>query len=226
MDLLIKATAVVAPIVAISVFALPSYIGVMWQRGFLRGLLIVLILSAYSVVFFTLIAKTGLPDGDLTYASALGYKLFGTTPWVLAFAYPPVLLVAFWAATKFTRTFARVILTAMFTTIIAVILEPATVKLQFWQWTNPGQFYGVPVLIFVSWALASFIGAWLLHGLWGEEYGVRAPVAYSGLVVVLFWTGVNAGVTQWIPFGLGATIGLALLSVLFLERSQIKKEEG
>lgn len=222
MDFLIKATAVVAPILAICIFAVPSYLGVLKQKRFFAGLFIIILLSAYAFGVYTVAAKTGLLGGNFSFNSTLGYKLFNTTPWVLAFAYPPILLVAFWLASKFTHKFFRVILTAIFAAFVNVILDPATVKLELWKWENPGSFYGVPPIIFASWFVIGLIGAWLLHLLWGKQLAVKSSVAYSGIVVVLFWAGVNAGVDQWIPFGAGMLGGLILAIVLIVEKHQLK----
>lgn len=223
MDLLIKATAVIAPILAICIFAIPSYLGVLKQKGFLMGMLIIIILSVYAFGAYTVAVKTGLFGGDFSFNSTLGYKLLNTTPWVLSFAYPPILLVAFWLASKFTRNFFRIILTAIFATFVNLILDPATVKLELWKWENPGTFYGVPPIIFASWFVIGVVGAWLLHILWGKQLHVKSSIAYSGIVVLLFWAGVNAGVDQWIPFGAGMLGGIILLTVLIIEKHQLKE---
>jgi len=222
MDLLLKSSAIVAPIVAVCIFAVPSYFGVLKQKGFLKGLLIIILLSVYAVGAYTLAAKTGLFGGKFSFGSNMGYKLFNTTPWILSFAYPPILLVAFWLASKFTRNFTRVILASFFATSINVILDPATVKLELWKWETPGIFYGVPPIIFAGWFVIGLIGAWLLHVLWGKDLSVKSSAAYSGLVIILFWSGVNAGVDQWIPFGAGIFGGLILAIVLILEKRQLK----
>lgn len=222
MDLLLKSSAVVAPILAICIFAIPSYFGVLKQKGFLKGLLIIILLSAYAVGAYTIAAKTGLFGGTFSFGSTMGYKLFNTTPWVLSFAYPPILLVAFWLASKFSHSSIRIILTSVFATFINTILDPATVKLELWKWETPGIYYGVPPVVFAGWFVIGLIGAWLLHALWGKDLSVKSSAAYSGLVIILFWAGVNAGVDQWIPFGIGMFGGLILAIVLILEKHQLK----
>lgn len=224
MDFILKAVAVVAPIIAIAVFALPSYVGVLRQRGFLRGIFILLLLSAYAFSVYTALTKTGFPSGNFTYASVLGHKIFGITPWVLVFAYPPILLTAFWLSSKFSRSLGRVILCALSATLILTVLEPASVRLQLWNWAEAGNFYGVPPLLFVGWAIVSLLGAFLLHLVWGKDVPVRASVAYSGLAVLLFWTGANIGVEQWVPAGLGGLQALVVMVILLVEKKQINKQ--
>ncbi len=212
-----------APIIGILLFALPSYFGVIKQRK-LIGLLILVVLGIYALAVETAAIKTGIPYGRFSYTDVLGPKLLGTTPWAVAFAYPPILLIAFWLASKFTRHFPRVILTAIFATIVDVVLDPAIVKLEFWKWDSPGSFYGVPLINFAGWLLSGLIGALILHILWGKAERVKAPVAYSGFAILLFWTGVNAGIAQKIPFGVGAAYALLIFAVIFLEKQQFKNE--
>jgi len=215
--------AAIAPMIGILLFALPGYIGVLKQKKVV-GLLIIIILGIYALAIETIAIKTGFPYGNFTYTDVLGAKLLDTTPWVVAFAYPPILLFGFWFASKFTRKFGRVIITAIFATLVDVVLDPATVKLQFWAWDTPGFFYGVPSINFAGWLLSGLIGGLLLHILWGKSQRVKAQVAYSGLAVLLFWTGVNAGIGQHIPFAIGAFYSLVIIGVVLLEKQQFKNE--
>lgn len=218
-----ESIASIAPLIGIVLFALPSYIGVLKQKKFL-GLVILAALGLYALAVKTLAVKTGLPYGNFHYTDTLGQKLFDTTPWVVALAYPLVLLISFWFASKFTRSFGRVIIAAILATLLDVVLDPATVTLQFWEWETPGPFYGVPIINFIGWLATSFIGAVLLHFLWGKEQRVKASLAYSGFALLLFWTGVNAGVAQYIPLGVGTVYSLAVLIVIILEKQQFKEE--
>ncbi len=215
------AIASIAPAIGIALFAVPSYLGVLKQKKF-TGLLLLIVLGVYALAIETAAIKTGYPYGSFTYTDILGPKLLGTTPYAVALAYPPILLVAFWFASKFTRNFGRVILTAIFATLIDVVLDPATVKLEFWKWETPGIFYGVPLINFAGWLLTGLIGATIIHIFWGKAERVKATVAYSGLAVLLFWTGVNAGIAQKIPLGVGAVYALVLLGVIVLEKQQFK----
>ncbi|MDZ7744569.1 MAG: carotenoid biosynthesis protein [Candidatus Saccharibacteria bacterium] len=214
----------IAPIVVMSLFALPAFIGVLKQRGFLLGTVILLVLAGFTLAYETLALKTGLPQGTFSYADGLGPKLLETTPWTVIFVYPPILLGAFWFASKFTKGFGRVILAAIFATVISLVLDPAHVKLQLWQWETAGPFYGVPIINYIGWFIKGFIGGWLLHLLWGKHHAVKASIAYSVLAVLLFWTGVNIGIDQWIPVGVGALASLVLLIVLILEKRQLRRE--
>lgn len=214
-----------APLVGIALFAVPSYYGVIKQKK-LVGLLILIILGLYALAIETFAIKTGLPYGEFSYTNALGPKLLDTTPWAVALAYPPILLIAFWFASKFTRGFGRIFITAIFATLVDVVLDPAVVSLDFWAWESPGAFYGVPLINFIGWIVTSLIGATFLHAIWGKADRVKAPVAYSGLAVLLFWTGVNAGISQVIPLGIGAIYALVVLAVIILEKQQFKDDHA
>lgn len=212
-----------APVVAISLFALPAYIGVIRQRGFLRGVAILLALGAFIIGFMTLVVAVA--PGNLSFGGSAGPKLFGTTPWLLALAYPPLLLAAYWLASKFTHGFMLIFLTALLFTGMNVVLDPAIARVGIAQWEHAGSFYGIPLLNFALWFVGGMLGSWLLHILWGASNEIRASVAYSGLAVLLFWTGVNIGVEQWGPMGVGAFASLVILLVLILEKRQIRREQ-
>ncbi len=217
------ATAIGA-VIAVGLFALPSYIGAIKQTGLLRGLLIIVSLGVFALGFETLAIKTGLPYGRFAYSENLGYKFIGITPWIVAAAYPPILLGAFWLARKISSGFLVVVFTALFATIVDVALDPAMVKLSFWQWDVPGPFFGVPIINFVGWFISGLIGAAILKALWGDAK-VRRLTAYSVFAITLFWSGVNLGVEQFIPAFVGLAISTVLLVLFFIEKRQENSEE-
>lgn len=210
-----------APLAGVILFALPSYYGLLKQRKFI-GLLIIVVLGLYALFVETLAVKTGAPFGTYSYTDILGIKLLDTTPLAVAFVYPPILLVTFWFASKFTRNLGRVFITALLSALFYAILSPATVKLELLEWEAGGGFYGAPWLSLVGWLAVGLVGGLIVHGLWGKEQRVKAPVAYSGLAVLLFWTGVNAGVSQHIPLGIGALYSLLVIGIIVLEKQQFK----
>ena len=225
MDSLIKAGSVAGPIIALSLFALPSYVSTLRQRGFL-GLLMLALLGAYAIGIETLAIKAELPSASFTYDDVLGYKVFGITPWIVILAYPPIVLTAFWFASKFTASYGRIALTAIFAMLISMAFEPGLATLGFRQWDQVGLFYGVPLLNFVGWLLTTALVAGLLHLLWREELPVLRGIAYSGLLILLFWTGINIGIEHWVPAGIGAVISGLMLIVAGLEKWKIARETG
>lgn len=205
-------------------FALPSYISTIRQRGIFLGLLLLSLLGVFAIAFETLAVKTGIPYGKYTYDTVLGNKVLGGAPWTIGIAYPVLLLAAFWLASKIYRGFLRPFLTAAFTAATTVVLDPAAVKLQLWKWETPGHFYGVPLTHFIGWAVAGLAGAWFIQMFWGDR-DVKRGLAYSGLLMMVFWTGVNLGINQFVPAAAGAAISIVMIALMILEKRSSKKDK-
>jgi bisanhydrobacterioruberin hydratase len=194
-------------------FALPSYWAVVHAKGWKRGLLLLGALGFYALLIESSAIHTGFPYGDFIYNDLLGQKVFGLTPWTVAFAWPPILLLTYWFARKRhgeKEKFKIWFSTAFDAMLIDLVLDPAAVNLGFWNWREPGFYYGVPVVNFLGWLLSCFIGAILLHYLWGTKK-VPIGLAYSGIAILWFWTIANVFMLQIIP----AVVGLLLLGLLF-----------
>ncbi len=224
MDSVIKAIAIVAPVIIIALFAVPSFISTLRQRGVLFGLLIWLLLGVYVIAIETAAIKTGVPYGEFKFDSALGVQLFGATPWVLAIGYPPLILAAFWLSSKLTRSASRILLTGLFATLFDLVLDPAATQLEFWKWERSGPFYGVPLINFLGWLITASFAGWLLHLLWKAELPVLRGIAYSGMIIVLFWSGVNIGTEQWIPAAIGCSLAGLILLLAGLEKLKTSRE--
>jgi putative membrane protein len=193
-------------------FALPSYYAVVRLRGKARGADIIGLLGLYALLIETSAINTGFPYGDFIYHDLLGSKLFDATPWTVAFAYPPILLLAYWMASRHITARQKIsiaVLTALIATLIDAVLDPAAVRLGFWEWYNPGRYYGVPLVNFAGWLLTSFVGglllAWLLP-LKSEASDSTRGLSYSGLAIVWFWTWINLWLGQWIPLAIGILV--------------------
>ncbi|MDQ5886002.1 MAG: bisanhydrobacterioruberin hydratase [Patescibacteria group bacterium] len=198
--------------IMVILFALPSYFAVVKTQGRKRGLLLLGILGAYALLIESSALATGFPYGDFIYNGLLGTKLFDLTPWTVAFAYPPILLLTYWFARKRHNDNDRLKIlfsTAFDAMIIDLVLDPAAVKLGFWQWKVPGFYYGVPLVNFLGWLLTGFIGALIIHKFWSKTK-VPETVAYSGLAILWFWTCVNIWLIQIIP----AIIGLSFFGLI------------
>lgn len=208
--------------VAVIAFALPSYISVLRQRGIFLGSVLLVLLGTMAVAFETLAVKTGIPYGKYAYDIVMGNKILGGAPWTIAIAFPIVILGAFWLASKVTRGFFRPFLVAIFTLVSAIVLAPAAVKLELWKWETAGTFFGVPPLYFAGWAVAGLASAWFIQIFWSDDK-VRRGIAYSGLLTMIFWTGVNIGVSQWIPALAGAVISTLMILIMIWERRAEKE---
>lgn len=223
MNSIISAAAPLASAISIVLFALPSYIGAIRQRGFGKALMLIVALGLFGLVFESVSVKTGYPYGQFVYSDTLGYKIFGLTPWTVAFAYPPLVLGAFWLASKITKTGMRIVLTALFALALDIVLDPALTRMGIWQWAKAGPFYGVPLMNFGGWFVSGLISGWIIHKIWGKEKSVRKSLAYSAFGLTWFWAGVNLGLKQWIPGGIGVAIGLLVMLIMRIEKKREQK---
>jgi putative membrane protein len=202
--------------VFVILFALPSYVAVVNSKGLKRGMLILVSLGFYGLLIESSAIHTGFPYGDFIYNDLLGEKVFGLTPWTVAFAWPPILLFAYYVSRNVLKPsssyyFWKLLATTAFIAMsVDVVLDPAAVYLGFWEWREPGFFYGVPLVNFLGWLLSCFIGAGILHTLFGETKP-KKELAYSGVAILWFWTVANLFMAQIIP----VVVGFTLLYVFF-----------
>jgi bisanhydrobacterioruberin hydratase len=225
MDQLLSTAAPLAAALAIIAFAVPSYIGLVRQKGPVKALLAVVIISVVLLAIQAAAIQFTYPFGDFSFGGALGYKLLGMVPWTIAFAYTPLVLAIFWLASKLTKSGFRVVLSGLFLAAANAVLDPALAFMGLRSWENGGPFYGVPVLNFAGWFISGVIAALILHALWGKEDPVRRSIAFSGFAIIWFWGGVNLGLKQWIPAGVGLGIGLLLLILMIIEKRRQAKEK-
>ena len=212
---------------SVIIFALPSYWTVVKYCGKKRGLLLLAALGSYALIIESLAIHTGFPYGNFTYTDVLGNKIFGLTPWTVAFAYPPILLLTYWyARQRHTNKWQIWFSTAFGAMLIDMVLDPAAVRLGFWHWNKPGFFYGVPLINFLGWLLTASVGGVLLHYLWGHKNLPTPALAYSGLAILWFWTTVNFWLQQWIPAAIGGLLGIVLLILLFVDKIEATRKEN
>jgi uncharacterized membrane protein len=213
-----------APAAVIGLFALPSYLGVLKQKGLLRGLLILLALGAVVIGINASAIKSDLPHQNFAYADLLGHKLLGATPWSIGAVYSALILTAFWLASKLVKNHGRLALVMILMLLFGLVFSPALFQLGLWRADNVELLFGVPLTSFATLAMISLVGGWLLNRLWGKHKPVGGSVAYSGLAMLFFWSGVNVSTRQWLSLGAGILIGLALITALLAERRAPKSD--
>ncbi len=226
MDQIISTAAPAAAAILIVLFALPSYIGLVRQKGIIKALLIAVLISLVILAIQAAAVQFKYPFGDFTFGDGLGYKVLGLVPWTIAFAYAPIVLAAFWLSSKLTTSGLRVLLSGLFLAAANVVLDPALALMGLRSWENGGPFYGVPIINFGGWFLCGIITSIILHRIWGKEDDVRRSIAYSGFGVIWFWGGVNLGLKQWIPGGIGIAMGLLILVLMRFEKRRQAKEKA
>jgi len=211
----VKLTADMASVSAVFVilFAVPTYWAIIKSNGLKKGLLGLLGIGLYALIIESLAIHTSFPYGNFTYNDTLGSKIFGLTPWTVAFAYPPVLFIAYFIVrNRINKLVPLIFLTGLFAMSIDLVLDPGAVALGFWYWPTGGFFYGVPLVNFLGWILTGSIGAAILIILFGRKKP-SIGTAHSGLLIIWFWTWINIWLGQVLP----AIIGVVILLVCIKE---------
>lgn len=192
-------------------FAAPTYYFIVKKLGYKAGLTLLLSLGVYALMVESSAINTGFPYGDFIYNELLGEKVFGLTPWTVAFAWPPILLLAYTLAVRIEKRllFLTITYAALLAMIVDIVLDPAAVSLGFWYWSPPGFFYGVPLVNFAGWILTGFFGA--IIAWFFIRKNTTHQFLYSGIGIIWFWSWVNIFQAQFIP----AVVGFALLAIIF-----------
>lgn len=192
-------------------FAIPSYRAIVQLKGKKRGLALLALIGLYALFIESLAIKTGFPYGEFVYKDVLGNKIFGLTPWTVAFAYPPIIFLAYWYGRTVTTNAKKACLAAVVTAVaIDTVLDPAAVRLGFWYWPSGGFFYNVPIVNFLGWVLTSIISVFIVHTFLKHTKPSNLQGLYaSGLMIVWFWTWVNI----WLGHLWPSCIGLVLLAM-------------
>lgn len=203
--------------VFIAIFALPSYVSLLRYTGAKRGLPALIVLSVLPLLVEALAVWTGFPYGEFHYSGLLGYTVLGLVPASVSFAYTPILLGAMTAAGRFSGS--NLTRFAFFSTLVNVsidlVIDPAAVHTGFWGWTDPGVYYGVPLVNFMGWVVTGFVYAALFYLLTGFEDDLPLPssVSTSLIWILCFWTGYNLLNMLLIPGILGVAEVLVLLRI-------------
>jgi isopentenyl-diphosphate Delta-isomerase len=187
-----------------SIWALRRWLG----RGDAAALFV--LLGIYALAIESLAIATGFPYGHFDYADALGYRLFGYSPWTVAFAWTPLILGAYAAAHRiFRNAIVRIAFTAIALTGADMVLDPGAVFLGFWRYAEPGIYYGVPWSNFGGWLISGAAGAVLIELFlaWRRPL-LPAPVQLmsSLLLILFFWTAFAVFAGMPLPFLIGAAL--------------------
>ncbi|MBI4732437.1 MAG: carotenoid biosynthesis protein [Chloroflexi bacterium] len=157
-----------SPMVSAGVLAQAAAVGmIFWQgagtRSALRNVLLILPL-AWLVEFAG--STTGIPFGRYSYTEALQPQL-GGVPLLIPFAWLMLLPPSWAVASRVVKSrtllpslpvrLARAGVAALAFTAWDLFLDPQMVAWGFWRWEKPGAYFGVPLVNFLGWVLASFL---------------------------------------------------------------------
>lgn len=216
--------------VAVSIYA---YRTLGWQR-WLTFMLPAVFLSLGSELLGT---STGFPFGEYSYLSGLGYKIAGLVPVTIPLSWFYLGFVSYLIARaglglnlqsgrspkwKWLRQVAAIALGALFLTSWDFVLDPAMSQtaVPFWQWHQPGAFFGMPYQNFAGWMGTGALFMTVAALFWGkmpfklEGTQLNLPLAvylsnFAFSAVMSFAAGL------WIPVILGLISGVAPVLVLW-----------
>jgi putative membrane protein len=154
---------------------------------------------------------SGFPYGPFFYGDAFGAKLFGIVPWVVFFAWPPLVLGA-WSFFRERFGERALWLAPLALVLVDVVLDPVNAALGFWVWPSGGFFYGVPLSNFAGWLFSGCVGVALMRFLFPR--GLPLFARWSLVLVLLFATTASLWLALWLPFVLG--VALSYLAYRFV----------
>ena len=153
--------------------------------------------------------RYGLPFGAYSYTHVLqpqwlGVPLLMAAAWLVLIAYVRQMLLHF-----HLPAWLGALLGAAWMTGIDLVIDPiAANQLGYWRWEVSGIYYGVPVINFAGWLLASTLVLLVV----GPVREANKPAQIVGLSVILFFT----GTAFFLHAYLVGLVGLALFAIHIL----------
>lgn len=174
--------------------------------------------------------STGLPFGDYSYLSGLGYKIAGLVPFTIPLSWFYMGFSSYLIARvalntvkpNWLRHGGAILLGAMLFTAWDFALEPAMSQtaFPFWYWAKPGAFFGTPYQNYAGWYGTSALFMAIAALLWGnlplklERSQLSIPLVVY-LSNIAFAAGISLGAGFWVPVSVGLLLGVAPVLVLW-----------
>lgn len=197
--------------------AAPSFLALIQWAGPRRGLTTLAAVSLLALAIEMVAVATGIPYGTFRYSDGLGYLVLDLVPWVVPFAFTPLLLGAWAAAYRLAgkNLLTWIGITAILLVGVDLAIDPGAVAAGFWAWDTPGAWYGVQTVNFPGWFITGALMAVLLTLLMRRVPAERGPppllVASSLLLELPLWAGYSAARGLLLPAILGAALWLFLI---------------
>ena len=171
-------------------------------------ILLFIILGIYALFIESLSITTGYPYSYFTYGNNLGYKIFGLVPWTIFLIWPSLTLISYKALDFLIIPKIMSFVIALL--ILDLIFDPGATALGFWNWENPGMYYGVPFLNFVGWIISAIISYVFIKFIIGKlNYPKSLKFLY--LSNLLLWSTVNFRFGFMIPVLLGIFVSTIII---------------
>ncbi len=168
--------------------------------------------------------STGFPFGEYEYLNGLGYKIGGLVPFTIPLSWfylgcTSYLLAragldGFFLPSR-VRHVGAIALGAILLTSWDFVLDPAMSQtlVPFWQWNQPGAFFGMPYQNFAGWlatgalfmSVAALFWPRATVGVTREQLGVPLAVYLSNFA---FSAIMSVAASLWIPVLLGLVLGV------------------
>lgn len=205
---------------SVVLFALPSFFALVNWLGKRDAAVVIVTLAVLAIIIETAAILTGFPYGHFGYSDLLGFKLFGITPWTVAFAWSPLVLGAYAIAAKsFRSRWMRVLAVGTLLTSCDLVLDPGAVHLGFWRYSGGGGFYGVPLSNFAGWMISGAFAGVVMEILASRMRPLLpAPVQLvtSTVLILLYWTCVAAFAGLSVPIAVGLIMLIGVGAYWFL----------
>ncbi len=208
-----------APIsgIFIIIMAIPCYLALIKWLGLKKALVLIVILSIYAFSIETLAIISGFPYSSFQYTELIGFRVLGYTPYTVPFAYVPLFIGCFYLASLKTYSKWKIVLLSSFLVLAAdLVLDPAAVALNFWVYSTPGIFYGVPLMNFMGWILTGFLASSIAVILLGQDLNDEnkpSGIVSSLFLILIFWSAVCFYLGLFIP----AIIGILFIIFILYE---------
>jgi len=202
-----------ASIIAVILLSLPAFYAV--TKKYKNGLLLVVLLGIFALMIESIGVHTGFPYGDFSYTLPFGYKIFGTTPWTVFFAWTPLVFGSYFISSLFKEKIYRFAIYLLLLVGTDLVLDPGAVARGLWSYEVSGFWYGVPLSNFLGWIFSGTIAFLLLERIKKEYVHTYSSLGSLSLLLSLaLWSGVSFSYQLPIPFLIGI---LLATTIPFLE---------
>jgi len=200
-------------IIAIILFALPAFIGLIKWLGYKQGLLLIALLGIFSLAIETIGLYTGFPYSEFEYGMPIGTKLFNTTPWTVFFAWSPFVIGAFAIAKKRSSSVLKTLMMSIIILLLFdLVLEPAAIARGLWTYTKDGFWYSAPLTNYLGWIFSGSIATVILYFFTKKNKLKEITFLQSSLLYSLaLWSGANLGFGFIFPSSIGVLVLMKIL---------------
>ncbi len=166
---------------------------------------------------------TGLPFGDYAYTSGLGLKVLGHVPFTIPLSWFYLGFASYVLGTHLARRYlprhaslGGVLAGVYLLVVWDLVLDPAmaheALPVKFWQWSDTGPYFGMPLINFAGWALTGFIFIGAARLLWRASPGRdETPAGLPFMVYVantVFAMALSLSVGLWQPVVISGVLGV------------------